>query len=142
MGEGRTKNKSPFGDDGKVVLKVRWRGFDADEDTWEPMEQLDEDVEVLVGQYVEQVDNADLTQALLQLRARRRSRTATAHRQTDRLAGRTYADAAARADPNGTANSVNNAVSATSAATDTADTADRTRANENAARDERARRRR
>ena len=46
-------------------MKVRWRGFDADEDTWEPMEQLDEDVEVLVGQYVEQVDNTDLTQALL-----------------------------------------------------------------------------
>ena len=113
-----------FGDDGKVVLKVRWRGFGADEDTWETMEQLDEDVEVLVGQYVEKVDNADLTQALLQLRARRRARTATARRQTDRLAGRTYADAAARANPN-----------------ETADTTDRTRANENAARDDRARRR-
>ena len=127
-----------FGDDGKVVLKVRWRGFDADEDTWEPMEQLDEDVEVLVGQYVEQIDNADLTQALLQLRARRRSRTATARRQTDRLTGRTYADATARSNPNET---VSNAASATNATADTADTADRTRANENAARDERARRR-
>ena len=59
--------------------------------------QLDEDVEVLVGKYVEDIDNADLTQALLQVRARRRARTATAHHQTDRLAGRTYANAAARA---------------------------------------------
>ena len=63
------------------------------------MDQLDEDVEVLVGQYVDQVDNADLTQALLQLRACLRYRTATAHRQTDRLSGRTYVDAAARANP-------------------------------------------
>ena len=31
------------------------------------MTQLDEDVEVLVGQHVEQVDNADLPQALLQV---------------------------------------------------------------------------
>ena len=56
-----------FTNDGSVVFKVRWRGFGADEDTWESMTQLDEDVEVLVGQCVEQVDNADLTQALLQV---------------------------------------------------------------------------
>ena len=86
-----------FADDGSVVLKVRWRGFAEDEDTWEPMAQLDEDVEVLVGKFVEETDNPDLTQALLQVRARRRSRTATARRQTDRLAGRTYVNAAARA---------------------------------------------
>ena len=55
-----------FADDGSVILKTRWRGgFDAGEDTWDPMTQLDEDVEVLVGQHVEQVDNADLTQVLL-----------------------------------------------------------------------------
>ena len=46
------------------MLKVRWCGFDADEDTWEPMAQLDEDVEVLVGQCVKRVDNSDLTQQL------------------------------------------------------------------------------
>ena len=161
-----------FADDGSVVLKVRWRGFDASEDTWESMAQLDEDVEVLVGQYVEQIGNADLTQALLQLRGRRRSRTATARRQTDRLAGRTYDDAAARADPNETTNhaettatnpSTNRthdaraaradrrsrrararealASDAASATNATADVTDPTRANENAARNDRARRR-
>jgi len=161
-----------FGDDGAVVLKVRWRGFGADEDTWEPMAQLDEDVEVMVGQYVEGVGNADLTQALLQLRARRRARTATARRQTDRLAGRTYADAAARADPNETTNhaettatnpSTNRthdaraaraerrsrrardrealASDAASVTNATTDVTDPVRANENAARDDRARRR-
>ena len=86
-----------FANDGTVVFKVHWRGFAEDEDTWEPMAQLDDDVEVLVGKFVEETDNPDLTQALLQVRARRRSRTATARRQTDRLAGRTYANAAARA---------------------------------------------
>ena len=85
-----------FGDDGNVVLKVRWSGFGAEEDTWEPMAQLDEDVGVLVGQCVERVDNADLTQVLLQLRARHRDRTVTAHHQTDRLAGHTYADVVTR----------------------------------------------
>ena len=99
------------------------------------MEQLDADVEVLVGKYVEQIDNTDLTQALLQLRARRRARTATARRQTDRLAGRTYADAAARASAESLAS---DAASATNA---TADVTNPTRANETAARDDRARRR-
>ena len=56
-----------FADDGSVVFKVHWRGFGADEDIWEPMAQLDEDVEVVVDQYVEQVDSADLTQVLLQV---------------------------------------------------------------------------
>ena len=88
-----------FANDGTVVFKVHWRGFAEDEDTWEPMAQLDDDVEVLVGKFVEETDNPDLTQALLQVRARRRSHTATARRQTDRLAGRTYANAAARAPP-------------------------------------------
>ena len=85
---------------------------------------------MLVVQYVEQVENADLTQTLLQLRSRRRSRTATARRQTDRLVGRTYADVAARVNPNET---FNNAASATNTTADTADSADRTRANGNAA---------
>ena len=41
-----------FADDGTVVFKARCRGFDVDEDTWESMDQLDEDVEVLVDKYV------------------------------------------------------------------------------------------
>ena len=39
--------------------------------------------------HVEDIDNADLTQALLQTRDRRRSHTVTARHQTDRLAGHT-----------------------------------------------------
>ena len=96
------------------------------------MSQLDEDVEVLVGQYVEQANNADLTQVLLQVRARRRSRTVTARRQTDRLAGRTYVNAAVRA-PN--ANATARVTNATTSASDSAQSSN------NVARDDRARRR-
>ena len=60
------------------------------------MTQLDEDVEVLVDKHVEDIDDTDLTQTLLQMRVRRRSRTATARRQTDRLTGRTHVDVTAR----------------------------------------------
>ena len=128
-----------FADDGSVVFKVRWRGFSADEDTWEPMVQLDEDVEVLVDKCVEDIDNVDLTQALLQMRGRRRSRTATARRQTDRLAGRTYADAAARRSRRAQARQTL-ASDAASATNDTADAINTTLADKNAARDDRARR--
>ena len=101
------------------------------------MVQLDEDVEVLVGKCVEDIDNADLTQALLQMRGRRRSRTATARRQTDRLAGRTYADAAARRSRR----TRDRQALTSDAAGGTNDTADTTLADKNAARDDRARRR-
>ena len=127
--------------------------------------QLDEDVEVLVGKYVEDIDNADLTQALLQVRARRRSRTVTARRQTDRLAGRTYENAAARVtttttSPNvttqsavtATTNPINNvrvaradrrsrrARARPNLASDTASAVNDTTAASNAARNDRARR--
>ena len=127
-----------FADDGSVVFKVRWRGFDDNEDTWEPMAQLDEDVEVLVGKYVEDIDNPDLTQALLQVRARRHSRTATARRQTDRLAGRTYANAAARAT---TTTAGPNSTDQPTLTSDTASAMSDTTAASNAARNDRARRR-
>ena len=65
----------------------------------------------LVGKFVEETDNPDLTQALLQVRARLRSHTVTARRQTDRLAGRTYANAAARASDAASAVSDTNAAS-------------------------------
>ena len=91
------------------------------------------------GTGVEDIDNADLTQALLQVRARRRSHTVTARRQTDRLTGRTYVNAAARATPTTTGPNVTNAPAAltsdaASAANDTTDAS-------NAARNDRARRR-
>ena len=84
-----------FADDGTVVLKVSWQGFDASEDTWEPLEQLYADVKVMVDKYVAALDNDDLTAALDAVRARMRSRTAASRRQQDERVGRTYANAAA-----------------------------------------------
>ena len=42
-----------FDDDDRVIIRVRWLGFDASEDTWEPMSQLYEDVERKVRLFVE-----------------------------------------------------------------------------------------
>ena len=93
------------------------------------MAQLDEDGEVLVGQYVKGVGNADLTQTLLQLRSRRRDRTTTARRQTNPPDGRTYADAVTRANP--TTNDTNNPNPTRTATNDTADASQsRDRAND------------
>ena len=39
--------------DDEVDLLVRWRGHGDDERTWEPLEQLLDDVPVLVGKYVQ-----------------------------------------------------------------------------------------
>ena len=53
-----------FADDGTVVLKVRWQGFDESEDTWESLKQLYADVKVIVEKYVQAENNDDLTAAL------------------------------------------------------------------------------
>ena len=74
----------------------------------------------------------------MKLRVRRRSRTAITRHQTDRLAGHTYVDAAARTDPTVTTN-ISDAAGATNA---TNDSSISTRANENATRYDRDRRRR
>ena len=62
-----------FADDGSVVLKVRWQGFDDSEDTWEPLEQLYADVKVMIDKYVAATDNDDLTAARDTLTARARA---------------------------------------------------------------------
>ena len=53
--------------DGTVELLIRWQGFDESERTWEPLDQVYEDVEVITRKYVEETDNLTLTQALLQV---------------------------------------------------------------------------
>ena len=52
-------------DDGTVQLKVRWHGFQPQDDTWEALEGLHDDVPALVGKYLrahagedEQLDEA------------------------------------------------------------------------------------
>ena len=89
-----------FADDGKVVLKVRWQGFDASEDTWEPLEQLYADVKVMVDKYVAAVESDDLTAALDSVRTRMRTRDAASRRQQDERIDRTYAHAAAATGAN------------------------------------------
>ena len=53
--------------DGTVELLIRWQGYDESERTWEPLDQVYEDVEVITRNYVEDTDNLTLTQALLQV---------------------------------------------------------------------------
>ena len=43
--------------DDEIDLLVRWRGHDDDERTWEPLEQLMDDVPVLVAKYVRAHDD-------------------------------------------------------------------------------------
>ena len=59
-----------FDDEGKVQLLVHWQGFDESERTWQPMQELWEDVKVMVDQYVAEEDNDDLTAARDSLAAR------------------------------------------------------------------------
>ena len=51
-------------EDGVAKILVRWRGFDDDERTWEPLAQLYEDVKVLVTKYVAEQDEPVLHAAL------------------------------------------------------------------------------
>ena len=41
-----------FGDEGELQLKVRWEGFQPQDDTWEDIEQLHGDVPALVLKYL------------------------------------------------------------------------------------------
>ena len=45
-----------FNEDGSAMLHVQWRGFDETEVTWEPMDQLHEDVSEKVAVYVQATD--------------------------------------------------------------------------------------
>ena len=42
------------GDDGEIQLRVNWEGFQAQDDTWQDVESLFEDVPTLVRQYLRQ----------------------------------------------------------------------------------------
>ena len=46
-------------DEGDIQLKVRWEGFQPQDDTWEELEQLFNDVPVLVRNYLKQHEGED-----------------------------------------------------------------------------------
>ena len=54
-------------DAGTLEIRVRWLGFEANEDTWEPVERLQEDVPVVLHRYLRTVEDVcPLALALLQ----------------------------------------------------------------------------
>ena len=53
-------------DDGDLELRVRWLGFTASEDTWEPVATLHKDQALLVERYLQRIQHeCDLAVALL-----------------------------------------------------------------------------
>jgi hypothetical protein len=53
-------------DEGDLELRVRWLGFTASEDSWEPVARLHEDQELLVERYLQRIQHeCDLAVALL-----------------------------------------------------------------------------
>ena len=56
-----------FDDDDQIIIQVRWLGFDASEDTWEPMSQLYEDVKHKVRKFVENEQAPQLTEKFKEL---------------------------------------------------------------------------
>ena len=48
---------------GKVTVHVKWRGYDLDESTWEPIANLYADVPVLLKKYVDSQRDTRLTRA-------------------------------------------------------------------------------
>lgn len=53
-----------FNEDGSAMLHVQWRGFDETEATWEPLDQLNEDVPEKVAAYVKATAEPALAEAL------------------------------------------------------------------------------
>jgi hypothetical protein len=44
-------------DEGTIELRVRWLGFEANEDSWEPAQRLHQDVPEIVQQYLSSVED-------------------------------------------------------------------------------------
>ena len=99
-----------FNEDGSAMIHVQWRGFDETEATWEPLEQLNEDVPEKVAAYVKDTATPALAEALKKCKPKRK-----------RKGGRANANAAAMTDAS-TGTNANAAARASSATVTTADT--------------------
>ena len=60
-----------YDEDGEAVkVLVRWQGYDESERTWEPLQQVYEDVAVITQKYVDSVNDPGLTAALEEVKCR------------------------------------------------------------------------
>mgnify|MGYP003331314050 CR=1 FL=1 len=53
--------------DGTVKVLIEWQEYDESERTWEPLDQVCEDVPVITNKYVTEVNDDTLTEALDQV---------------------------------------------------------------------------
>ncbi len=60
-----------YAEDGNdVKVLIRWQGYDESERTWEPLQQVYEDVAVITQKYVDSVNDPGLTAALDEVKRR------------------------------------------------------------------------
>ena len=60
-----------YAEDGNdVKVLIRWQGYDESERTWEPLQQVYEDVAVITQKYVDAVNDPGLTAALDEVKRR------------------------------------------------------------------------
>ena len=67
-----------YDEDGETVkVLVRWQGYDESERTWEPLQQVHEDVAVITQKYVSSVNDPGLTAALEEVKIRVADKTSS-----------------------------------------------------------------
>ena len=67
-----------YDEDGETAkVLVRWQGYDESERTWEPLQQVHEDVTVITQKYVDAVNDPGLTAALEEVKIRVADKTSS-----------------------------------------------------------------
>ena len=82
-------------EDGSAMLHVQWRGFDETEATWEPLQQLHEDVPEKVVAYVTATAAPALTAALKKCKPKRKKKDGRANVNTAATTAAASADSQA-----------------------------------------------